>query len=500
MKIFTCDQVRQLDSLTIKNEPISSVDLMERAASKVAELLADYSIYHKYIFVGPGNNGGDGLVIARLLSEKKEKVTVVVVKISDHFSDDFTVNFNRLKSCANLSLCEINKIEDFPTIPSDAIVVDAIFGSGFSRPATGLAADVIRIINDLNKIVISVDMPSGLYGEDNGSNTRDTIIKASHTYSFEFPKLSSMFPENAQYFGMVHVVPIGLDENAKNSLETPYYLLQKEDIAARIKDRAKFSHKGTYGHALMIGGSYGKMGTVVLGAKAALRTGTGLVTCHVPSCGNDIIQISIPEAMVSRDDNFDKLSMIPDIEKYSAISVGPGIGTDSSTKKMLENLMSSSRRLVIDADALNIISSDNSLLDIIPSESILTPHPKEFERLVGKWSDEFQRLQKQIDFSRRHNCIVVLKGAHTSISSPDGRVFFNSTGNPGMATAGSGDVLTGVIVSLMAQKYDPFDAAAIGVYLHGLAGDIAASMTSQYSLIASDIIDNIGEAYNTIKK
>ena len=343
-------------------------------------------------------------------------------------------------------------------------------------------------------------MPSGLFGENNGSNTRDTIIKASHTYCFEFPKLSSMFPENADYYGAVHIVPIGLDEEAKKSIVTPYHFLQKDDVSKRIKDRAKFSHKGTFGHALMIGGSYGKMGAVVLGAKAALRTGAGLVTCHVPSCGNDIIQIAVPEAMVSRDDNLEKLTMIPDVEKYSAISVGPGIGTDSSTKKMLENLMRTNRRIVFDADALNIISSDGSLLDIIPSESVLTPHPKEFERLVGKWSDEYQRLQKQIDFSRRHNCFVVLKGANTSISSPDGRVFFNSTGNPGMATAGSGDVLTGIIVSLMAQKYDPFDAAAIGVYLHGMAGDIAASKTSQYSLIASDIIDNIGEAYNTIKK
>ncbi|MBO7523290.1 MAG: NAD(P)H-hydrate dehydratase [Bacteroidales bacterium] len=500
MKIFTCDQVRQLDSLTIKNEPISSVDLMERAASKVAELLADYSDYHKYIFVGPGNNGGDGLVIARLLSEKREKVTVVVVKISDHFSDDFSVNFKRLKTSANLSVCEINKIDDFPIIPSDAIIVDAIFGSGFSRPATGLAADVIRKINDLGRVVVSVDMPSGLFGEDNGSNTRDTIIKASHTYCFEFPKLSSMFPENADYYGTVHIVPIGLDEEAKRSIDTPYLFLQKDDIFSRIKDRAKFSHKGTYGHALMIGGSYGNMGAVVLGAKAALRTGAGLVSCHVPSCGNDIIQIAVPEAMVSRDDNPEKLTMIPDVDKYSAISVGPGIGTDVSTKKMLESLLRTNKRLVIDADALNIISSDNSLLDLLPSGSILTPHPKEFERLVGKWSDEYQRLQKQIDFSRRYNCFVVLKGANTSISSPDGRVFFNSTGNPGMATAGSGDVLTGIIVSLLAQKYDPFDAAIVGVYLHGMAGDIAASKTSQYSLIASDIIDNIGEAYNTIKK
>jgi NAD(P)H-hydrate epimerase len=387
-----------------------------------------------------------------------------------------------------------------PLISSDDIIIDAIFGSGLGRPVTGLTRDVINEINRSDALKVSVDVPSGLFCENNAGNDNESIIKADFTLTFQFPKLSFLFPENMKYVGIWKVLPIGLHESAITNTHTPFRLLSGEDILPLLKTRNKFDHKGVFGHGLLISGSYGKIGAAVLGARAALRTGIGLITVHLPSCGNDIMQSSVTEAMVQPDENEKVVSSIPGTDGYSSVGAGPGIGTGSETQAALKTLLHVCRRpMVLDADALNILSMNKEWLELLHPGTILTPHPKEFERLAGKATDSYDRLQKQREFSGRYKCIVILKGAHSSVSFPDGSVYFNNTGNPGMATAGSGDVLTGMVLSLLSQGYSSENAAMIGVYLHGLAGDIAAGESSFESLTASDIINCIGQAFNRIR-
>ncbi|HBE42350.1 MAG TPA: bifunctional ADP-dependent NAD(P)H-hydrate dehydratase/NAD(P)H-hydrate epimerase [Bacteroidales bacterium] len=502
MKIFRSGQIRLIDEFTIKNEPISSIDLMERAASKLFEWYTERfpRSCRILIFAGPGNNGGDGLALVRMLAKDRYQPEVFFLNISDTTSVDWKINRGRLEKETSVPFSAIDTIDQFPLISSDDVIIDAIFGSGLSRPVTGLAAEIIQQINKTGGTVISVDIPSGLFGEDNSRNDPENIIRADFTLSFQFPKLSFMFRENEIFTGDWSVLPIGLDQRVIFNTETPYELVEKAYIASLLKKRNKFDHKGNFGHGLLIGGSYGKMGAVIMGAKAALRTGAGLISCHVPACGNLALQIAVSEAMVISDKSGKYITGISSPDIFDAFGIGPGMGTvRESHGALYQFLVNCKKPLVIDADALNILSANREWLSIIPEKCILTPHPKEFERLAGKTESGYARLEKQIEFSQKHNCIVVLKSAHTSVSTPAGDVWFNSTGNPGMATAGAGDVLTGMILSLLAQGYDPADAAVTGVFLHGLAGDIAAVKSCYESLIASDIIDSISDAFRRIR-
>jgi ADP-dependent NAD(P)H-hydrate dehydratase / NAD(P)H-hydrate epimerase len=503
MKIFRCEQIREIDYYTIKHEPIASVDLMERAAGQLLNwYISSYERTHRvFIFVGPGNNGGDGLALARMLSVNRYPVEVQYIKFSDKTSPDWDKNFIRLKEETHVMFSTLDSSEKFPVISPDDIIIDAIFGSGLTRSAEGLAAEVIREINKINCTRISIDIPSGLFGEDNGSNSYDNIIRADYTLSFQFPKLSFMFPENYRFTGEWFVLPIGLNVNAIRKLQTPYSLLGKEEVYPLIRKRSRFDHKGNYGHGLLISGSKGKYGACILGASAALRSGIGLLTCHVPSSGSLAVHSSVHEAMVKNDTSEDHISDSDSTAMYSAVGVGPGLGVETATQKAVyQLLMDCKKPLVIDADALNILSLNKDWLHHLPAGTILTPHPKEFERLAGNSENGYGRLTKQVEFSRKFNCIVILKGAYTSITTNDGRVFFNSTGNPGMATAGSGDVLTGILLSLLAQGLSPENASLLGVFIHGLAGDIAAGESCYESLIASDIINCLGKAFNTIRE
>ncbi len=504
MKIFRSDQIKKIDEYTIKNEPISSTDLMERAAMQLFSwIVGRYGrAEHFVVFTGPGNNGGDGLALARMLSRNEYSVEVYYVNISEKKSADWEVNLHRLENETNIKVVFLNSTDQFPAITSDEIIIDGIFGSGLTRSVSGLAGEIIRKINNSDyKLIISIDIPSGLFGEDNKGNSYDNIIKANFTLSFQFPKLSFMFADNAPFIGEWHILPIGLHKNAILNTITPYNYLENENILTLLKKRKKFDHKGNFGHGLLISGSLGKMGAAVLGAGAAMHTGIGLITCHVPSCGNIIMQCSVPEAMISIDKSERYISSVPELAGYNAVGIGPGIGTEPGTMKAVHNLLTVCKKpVVIDADALNILSMNKDWLSMIPEGAILTPHVKEFERLTGKTWDCFNRLQKQREFSEKYNCIVVLKGAHTSVSSPEDIVQFNSSGNPGMATGGSGDVLTGIILSLLAQGYDSYNAAVLGVYLHGVAGDLAAGKSSYESIIASDIINSIGEGFNKIRE
>jgi hydroxyethylthiazole kinase-like uncharacterized protein yjeF len=503
MKLFRSDQIKEIDQFTIIEEPVASVDLMERAATQLLRwyLLRFERSQRIVIFAGPGNNGGDGLALARLLETNRYSPEVHYIDFTEKTSGDWKINLQRLKTETKVRIKHLGKTDQFPVISPGDIIIDAIFGSGLTRKVDGLAGEVIKLINQTGATVISIDIPSGLFCEDNSKNDYDSIVKAEYTLSFQFPKLSFMFAENAQLVGEWIVLPIGLSVNAIRNTSTPYSFLEKEDITALLKQRNKFDHKGTYGHGLLIAGSSGKMGAAVLGAKAALRTGIGLITCHVPLSGVLSVQCSLPEAMVQSDRNEKHFSEIGNTEAFSAIGIGPGIGTEPESQRALIKLLSEcTKPVVIDADGLNILSLNKEWHSLIPSGAILTPHPKEFERLAGKTDNSFIRLERQIEFSMEHKCIVVLKGAHTSVSTPDGKVFFNSTGNPGMATAGSGDVLTGILLSLLAQGYKTENAAFLGVYLHGLAGDIAAEESCYESIIASDIINCLAKAFKRVRE
>jgi len=503
MKIFTSGQIKKIDEYTIKNEPVASVDLMERAAARLFEwYTSKFGRSERIlIFAGPGNNGGDGLALARMLAKDRFEPEVYYLRFSDATSVDWKINRERLERETRLPFSIIENADQFPMTGTDDIIIDAIFGSGLSRPVEGLAAEAIQLINRSGSTVISIDIPSGLFGEDNSSNNPDSIVKADYTISFQFPKLAFMFRENESFTGKWTILPIGLDPRAISGTDTPYIYLESKLIEPLFKRRRKFDHKGIFGHGLLVGGSYGKMGAIVLGARSALRTGVGLITCHIPACGNLVMQCSVPEAMIIHDNNDRYITDAGNTDIFDAVGVGPGMGTQHESHKALHNLLLTCKKpLVIDADGLNILSANKDWFSLLPEKAILTPHPKEFERFAGKTAGSYARLQKQIEFSAKHNCIIVLKGAYTTITSPGGEVWFNSTGNPGMATAGSGDLLTGMILSLLAQGYDPADAAVTGVYLHGLAGDIAVEKSSYESVIASDIINEIGAAFNKTRE
>lgn len=497
MKIFTSSEIREIDAATVRLEPVTPAGLMERAAKTLFQRLKDMIAPERKInvFSGPGNNGGDGLVLARLLQEDGYVVRVFIVETGSARSSEFRLNADRLER-GGVIPSMIADPGQFPAIGREEVIIDAIFGTGLKKPPTGLAAEVIRRINATGAFIVSVDVPSGLFCEDNASTDSEAIVRATRTITFQFPKLAFMFAGSGRYTGAWEVIDIGLHAETIASMHTPYHYILRESVRPLLRTRDTFDHKGTFGHALLIAGSYGKAGAATLSAGAALRTGAGLVTVHTPSSSVLALQAALPEAIVSPDPGSSNVTSLPDLKPYSAIGAGPGLGTDPDTAAVLRSLLEAATvPLVLDADALNILSQNRELLGLLSPRTILTPHPGEFRRLTGTDSTDFRLMEEQRTFAAKHKCVVVLKGAHTSVALPDGTVYFNSTGNPGMATGGSGDVLTGMITSLLAQGYEPADAAITGVYLHGLSGDIALRIHSEESVIAGDILMNIGRAF-----
>ena len=500
MKILTAEQIRALDEFTIKNEPVSSFDLMERAAEACYSMLPydDLWFMSTVYICGKGNNGGDGLAMARMQSEEDSHVLVLVIEHTKEGSPDFAHNLYLLEEEGKVPVIRIRSMADFPEIEDDALIVDAMLGTGLSRPLDGLLADVVRHINTLENHVVSVDMPTGLFADDNSSNNMETVIQADQTNTFHCPKMSMLFPETGKYAGTLKVLQIGLLDKEMNP-ESSFEYVQRDDLEKLYRKRPKFSHKGTCGHALVVAGSKGKIGAAQLTTSACLRSGAGLVTAHVPACGLDIMQLSVKEAMCTVDSNTNHIIDLPNLSPFNAIGIGPGIGTEKDTANVLKRLIQDAdARLVIDADGLNILSENKTWLSFLPKGTILTPHQKEFERLVGKWDSSAERLKLQTDFSKKYGVVVVLKDAHTSTTTPSGQVFFNSTGNPGMATGGSGDVLTGIILGLLAQGYSPEVAAVMGVFVHGHAGDLLIRDQAPEALIASDLVSNLGKAFHVL--
>lgn len=500
-KIFSAEQIRRADQDTIKTEPIASVDLMERAANACVNWITQrYATDTSFaVFCGPGNNGGDGLAIARLLHTRNYSVTVYDLTGTSQNTDDFRVNLERWLALAPAAYhCQADK-DRSPSFAAGTVIIDAIFGTGLSRPITGKIAACIQAINAAELTVLSIDMPSGLL-TDGYTDPASAIIKASVTLSFQFPKLAFFFSSNAAYLGDWQVLDIGLSKKFMDTEPTQQYFLTASYIKSLRKSRPRFSHKGTFGHALLIAGAYGKMGAALLATEACLRSGVGLLTVHVPGAGYPILQSTHPEAMASIDQDEQLLTNMLVEGRFTATGVGPGIGTDPVTRQaLLQLLQNATGPLVLDADALNLISSVEDGPSQIPENSILTPHPKEFERLAGRTEHDFARYETQKKFSERYKVYVVLKGAFTCITTPQGESYFNTTGNPGMAKGGSGDVLTGVLTSLLAQGYSPKETCLQGVYLHGLAGDLACRQLGETAMLAGDIVRYLPEAFLSLQ-
>jgi ADP-dependent NAD(P)H-hydrate dehydratase / NAD(P)H-hydrate epimerase len=498
MKVFEADQIRAIDEYTIRYEPVASVDLMERAAlGCVNWICSNVSPGEKFmVFSGPGNNGGDGWAVARLLTLRGYKqISLYFLQIGKVISPDSVINRQRLEGLNAVPVYEIRSENDFPVISPWDVIVDALFGSGLSRPLEGLSASLVGHLNASGSRVISIDIPSGLSME--GTNVqREHIIRATDTLSFEFPKRPFFFAENAPFTGNWHIIPISLHPAIIREEYTPFQYLAFGEIQILFRKRQRFSHKGTFGHALLVAGSYGMMGAAILAAKSCLRSGVGLLTTHIPAAGYPVLQGAVPESVFDIDVSRHCFTKIPAKKNYTAAGIGPGLGIAPATIKAMEFMLGSvDYPLVIDADALNILAAHPEMLRLLPPDSILTPHPGEFDRLAGTSETGRKRNDRQIEFAVHHKVIIVLKGAYTSVAMPDGTCYYNSTGNPGMATAGSGDVLTGIILSLLAQGYPPSEAALLGTYVHGLAGDLAALTTGQQALIASDIVNHLGEVF-----
>ena len=497
MYILNAQEIRDWDRFTIEYESISSIDLMERAATKCVEWIEKQNWQNKTfkIFCGKGNNGGDGLAITRLLYKLGYNISVYLLEFGKPGSSDFQINLQRLHELSFTEIYFIQSNENFPLVNTNEILVDALFGSGLNKPLDGLSADLVEHINNSGTMIVSIDLPSGMFIDK--SSVQNKVVQAKHTLTFQCYKLALLMQENALLIGKLHVLDIGLSQDYLQNQSHDQVFIDEKLIGQLFKPRNAFAHKGNFGHALLIAGSYGKIGAAVLAAKACLHSGVGLLTCYLPKCGYEIMQASLPEAMVMTDESETIVAQLPEgIEKYSVIGVGPGIGTANETQNLISFICRRYKKpLVVDADGLNCISQNKELLHELPQSSILTPHLKEFDRLFGEQQNDFDRLKTAIENSQRYKIVIVLKSHHTAIVSPAGNVFFNSTGNAGMAKAGSGDVLTGMITSLLAQNYASEQAAVLGVYLHGLAGDLAAKALGKQSMIATDIINCLSPAF-----
>ncbi len=494
MKIFSIENIRKADAYTIQHEPIRSIDLMERVASNCVNYInSHFSNYKSFIvFCGPGNNGGDGLVIARLL--KSEGKNVQVVLVGEKFSEDNLENQKRY-----LSLGE-SFIEEPDVVYEDRqIIIDALFGTGLKKSLQNEFKSLVEKLNTLHQPIISIDLPSGL--QDDQYNEEDVIVKADLTLTFQFPKLVFFLPQTGIFIGEFVVLDIGLHPEALQGELPLGYFLNQEMVTPLLKTRQKFSHKGSFGHACLIGGEYGKIGAIELATLACMRSGAGLTTAIVPKCGFEIMQTATPEAMVitSNGEKFHD-DLKTDLTRFTAIGIGPGMGKEKETENVFKYIIQNTVcPLVIDADALNILAENKTWLAFLPPECILTPHPGEFKRLVGDWKNDFERLELQKEFAFKNNCILILKGAYTSIATPSKNVYFNSTGNVGLAKGGSGDSLTGILTSLLAQGYSSLETALLGVFIHGRAADLAIGKTAVESLLATDVIQNISGAIESIK-
>jgi NAD(P)H-hydrate epimerase len=501
MKLLNAQQIKDLEAFTIERQNISSSELMNRAASKCFNwIVKNIGLNHAFtIICGPGNNGGDGLVIAQLLKENNCNVECILLDFTDKKASDFDLNLKKLQKAD----CEIHSIQSESELENlkfnGKIVIDAIFGIGLSRPTEGITAAIIKQINKSKpERVIAIDLPSGLYCDELNSKV-DQIIQADYTLTFHIPKLSFFFPEGGNSVGKVIVLAIRLDKLFASKSKSKYYFITPLKVGAFLEKRKTFSHKGTYGHANIIAGSRGKIGAAILASNSASFSGVGLVTATVPSIGLNAMQTSVPVAMCDDSYGTDYLKGEIEINNKHTYGIGPGIGKTEETVQFLRYFLKQANKpIVIDADALNCIAVNREMLNDIPEHSILTPHIKEFERLAGETQNSLERLKRLVEFCEINKVYIVLKDARTIICSPQGKCYFSLNGSPGMATGGSGDVLTGILTGLLAQGFSPEETTRFGVVLHGLSGELAAKKHSEYAMTAESILNEIGEGFKLL--
>lgn len=532
MKLLTAAGIHAWDNYTMKHEPVSEIDLMERAAGKAASfILTRFSRTRPvYVFCGKGNNGADGLVISRLLLGGGFQVVTSIVSYSPKASPLFTTSFSRLQENQGAEIRYFTEQADLPEIAAGALVIDAIFGTSVRFPLPPMVTRLISYFNQLttarstghstseittyagnnnvetdsgrdnSPFIISIDMPSGL-GADFGPPPADRPVQADLTLSFQVLKPSFLLPDTGLFCGEVVLLDINLSPSFPDTYEGNEYLTDLQTVKGIFRKRLTFSHKGTYGHALLIAGSRGKSGAAVLSAKGCLHAGAGLVSVFIPAASLDILQTSVPEAMaVLSPEAAWSVKFNENLDPYNAIGVGPGLGQHPETKMaLLELLKTYQKPLVIDADALNMLAATPGWEELIPQDSILTPHIGEFDRLTGKSATSAERLSKQQHLAAVTKSVIVLKGAYTSVCLPTGRIWFNTTGNPGMATGGSGDTLTGILCALLAQGYPAGDASRLGVYIHGRAADLSVVDNGQTALSAGAISNYLGKAFSELE-
>lgn len=500
MKIFTSAQIHELDRYTIEHEPIKSVDLMERAAKAITRAVAEEWTTHTpvVVFAGPGNNGGDALAVARLLTNEGYKVRTYLFNITNHLSDDCVTNRQRLLDGRHAKdFTEITAKFDPPELTADTLVIDGLFGSGLNKPLAGGFASLVKYINQSPAKVVSIDVPSGLMSEDNTYNVRANIIHATLTLTLHEKKLAFLFGDAQQFIGRLKVLDIRLSQEYIQKTEAQYYVLEENDVRSRLLHRDDFAHKGNMGNALIVAGSYGMSGAAILATRACLRSGAGKVTVHTPKKNYGVMQISVPEAVLHMDHEETAFTEAVDTDGFDALGIGPGLGCQETTAiAMIAQIRRAQCPIVADADALNILASHRAWMQQLPKGIIMTPHPKELDRLTGSPANaDFERLHRTRELAQSLQAYIILKGHNSALCLPDGQVVFNPTGNSGMATAGSGDVLTGIITALLARGYHQHNACIVGMYLHGLAGDIAVKTLGKESLTASDIIDYLPHAF-----
>ncbi|WP_374463801.1 NAD(P)H-hydrate dehydratase [Chryseobacterium sp.] len=499
MKIFTAEQIRSWDQFTISHEPVSSIQLMERASMAVAHWISEHCKNHKKlaVFCGNGNNGGDGLAVARILYLKGFDIDVFVSDSKRKFSEDASVNLKRLRDLSGISVRKFDPDEHY-NFDDKTIIVDALFGTGLSRPLEGEYKTLVEQLNTKKNIKISIDIPSGL-SADKMFDNNPVIMKADYTLTFQCWKRTFLHPETGKYTGKVEVLDIDLSKTYADTTDAVYSVIDDQLIEPIFVPRQDFSHKGSFGKAAIAAGSYGKIGAAVLAVKSALKTGAGLTFALAPECGYEILQTSCPEAMFIK--GGEKFIFNFEIEDDFICGIGPGLGTHQETEKgFLSFLKSCKQPLILDADALNIISKDPENLKLIPGKSIITPHPKEFERLFGSTADSFKRLELARKKAKELDIYIVLKDHHTQIITPQGNVFYNITGNAGLAKGGSGDILTGILTSLLAQKYSEEHSCILGVWLHGRAAEIASEKHSKESMLPTDVIDAFGSVFEELNR
>ena len=494
----------RLDARTIEHEPIKSIDLMERAANALcAEIrMISTSETPLKVFAGPGNNGGDALAVARILAADGYEIEVFLFNTGGHLSVDCTENKERLeKNCPNVVFHEITSQFEMPNLSKDDLVIDGLFGTGLNKSLNGGFALLVKFINRSESRVVSIDIPSGLMCEDNSYNIHAHIIQADYTFTMQSLKPAFMMADNQVYVGKVKVLDIGLKEDELHPEDITYSLDESQDMQALLKHRNSFGNKGTFGHGLLIAGCYGMAGAAIFASRACMKSGIGKLTLHTPKVNNTILQSSVPEVVLHHDDENYYFTSPVKMDDFDALAIGPGLGEKKDTAvAFIEQISHTQKPIVIDADGLNILADHKGWIQQIPKDSILTPHPKEFMRLFGNSLSCFDMLNQAREQAEHQQIYIILKGHRTSICCPNGHIFFNMTGNSGMATAGTGDALTGILLSLLSQGYKPEEACRLGVYLHGLAGDIAADELTEEGMTVNDLIYNIPYAIKDLKQ